>query len=156
MNQRNRRKNILRYIILIYGILVVIGAGVLWAYESRHPSFLRSSHASKDANQPIFTTVAHPTKKMTEASLQKLSQQIVSWQLSPSQAEKDTIKAFKIYYASTTPTSKSSVDYETWRQIHYNLASANQAANNQNFNVLQGYWQAIGQEIASLRTSKIK
>lgn len=147
---KNRWKNRFKYIVIIYGILSIVGIAVVLVFN-RTPS---TSVSKKTDTQPIFTTEPNPTPQMVATSLQKLSREIVTWKLSENTAGKYTIKAFKIYYAATSPDSKPDTVRFEWKKVHYDLSSADQYAKTKQFTLMQSSWQSIGQELAVIQKSK--
>ncbi|MFB5192411.1 hypothetical protein [Alicyclobacillus fastidiosus] len=148
MNQsRKNKKTSFKYIFIAYGIASVIGIIVVLMYDNRHATAL----PRKTNNQSVLTKTSISTQQSSELALQKLSNEIVSYQLSESESEKLTIEAFNKYYSITTPKSNSnSTSSIEWSEIHDNLLSADQYAKSKSFTLMQSSWQGIGQELSAL------
>lgn len=149
MNQNNKRAKVsFKYIFIAYGIASVIGISLVLMYENRHAT----ASSKETSNQPVSTKTSIPTQQSTEVALKKISKEIVSWQLSESESEKLTIKAFKKYYSVTTPKSNpGSTNSMEWSEIHDNLLSADQYAESKSFTLMLSAWQGIGQELSALQ-----
>lgn len=144
---RKIKKASFKYLFIAYGIASVIAIIVVLMYDKKHPTTSGTNHPS------AVTKTSGSSRQSTELALQKLSNEIVSSQLSESESEKLTIEAFQKYYSMTAPKSNdSSADAIEWSEIHDNLLSAVQYAKSNNFTLMQSAWQGIGQELSALGT----
>lgn len=136
--KKKPKKNLMLYVVISYGILIVIVGALIVTNEGR---------AKQKGNQSV-STAANPTA----LELSKISNEIASWEVSKREADKITIQAFQKYYTSTSPNTKSNrAHYEYWSAIHTNLLMADQYAKNENFTLLQSSWQAIQQALEEIQ-----
>lgn len=146
MNQnRNNKKLPFKFIFISYGIASIIAIGSVLLYENRH-----GTSSSGTNNQHVSTKTS--MQQSAELALTKLSNEIVSWQLSESESEKQTIGAFKKYDSIAISESNSNhANAADWSEIHDNLLLAVQYAKSNSFVLMQSTWQGIGQELSDLQ-----